>query len=295
MFDGVIPVVATPFHADGALDEAGLGRLINAQLEWDASALCCLGYASEALSLSRSERDVIVSRTRKEAGDRVPVIVGVAALGLAGGLEQATDAAESGADALMVAPPLALNWSDNQLLEFFGVIGTESTLPILLQHAPELGQVNLDSVRRLWEEGVVAGVKVETATTVESLCTLSVSAPGLPLVGGRNSLMMVDEYINGALATMPACSVTDLLVEVMALLRSGDIRGARQQHARLLPLLVYGLQPGIAWSVHKHVLRWRGLLDTSIVRVPARPLSSAMEHDLMGVLEDLGIQGGFQR
>jgi 2-keto-3-deoxy-L-arabinonate dehydratase len=98
---------------------------------------------------------------------------------------------------------------------------------------------------------------------------------GFAVLGGMNGQFVLDEYARGAVGTMPACEFPDLLAPILADWNAGRHAEAREAFARLLPLVVHGLQQGIAWAVHKEVLVRRGIIDHAVVRSPAKPLDAA--------------------
>ena len=100
------------------------------------------------------------------------------------------------------------------------------------------------------------------------------------VLGGQNALFVLEEYARGAVGTMPACEFPDLLAPV---LRSRS----RAEFTRLLPLIRFGLQPGIAWSIHKQVLVRRGIIASATVRSPAADADPETLAWLDDVLRDL--------
>ena len=70
---------------------------------------------------------------------------------------------------------------------------------------------------------------------------------------------------------------------------AGETARARDGFARLLPLIVFGLQPGPAWAVHKEVLVARGIIDDATVRAPARQLDPRARTGLREILAGLGV------
>src|SRR5258705_12814181 len=107
-WSGVFHILATPFREDGALDVAGLPRLIESALATGVNGLTILGIAGEAHRLTDEERRRVAETVVKETRGRVPVAVGVSASGTHLATAFARMAREHGADALMVAPPAGL-------------------------------------------------------------------------------------------------------------------------------------------------------------------------------------------
>jgi 4-hydroxy-tetrahydrodipicolinate synthase len=89
---------------------------------------------------------------------------------------------------------------------------------------------------------------------------------------------------------MPACEFPDLLRPVLSLWESGARAQARAAFNRLLPLIRFGLQPGIAWSIHKEVLVRRGVIASATVRPPAVDADPATLAALGDILDDLDLR-----
>jgi 2-keto-3-deoxy-L-arabinonate dehydratase len=137
----------------------------------------------------------------------------------------------------------------------------------------------------------VDSVKIEAPPTAPKLgAVVEAVASDFLVLGGHNALFLLEEYRRGAAGTMPACEFPDLLRPVLDAWAAGDRAGARAGFNRLLPLVRFGLQPGIAWSIHKHVLVRRGIIATPTVRPPAVDADPGTLAALADILDDLGIR-----
>jgi 4-hydroxy-tetrahydrodipicolinate synthase len=307
---GLVPILATPFSGDGSLDLASLARLVEYQVASGADGVATFGLASETFTLSARERGLVldtVVRTVRSASADTPVVAGISATGLYPAVEQGKAAVDGGADALMVLPPFLVRPSDDQLTEFFGELAAAAGVPVMMQDAPALTGVAM-SVRLITDIGMVAGVdyvKIEAQPTAPKVASVaSAVANGgasggsggkLRVLGGQNAQFLLDELERGAIGTMPACEFTDLLAQVMSAWNAGNRDEAEVRFYRLLPLLVYGLQSGIAWAVHKEVLVRRGIIADAEVRSPARPLDAASAAGLLRLLRPLESEPGWRR
>ena len=117
---------------------------------------------------------------------------------------------------------------------------------------------------------------------------VAATPPQFLTLGGQNALFVLEEYGRGALGTMPACEFPDLLRPVLDLWDKGERDHARAAFTALLPLVRFGLQPGIAWSIHKHVLVSRGVIASAMVRAPATDADAGTLADLELLLADHG-------
>ena len=101
--EGIIPVMITPFTEDGAIDYAGLEKLINWYLAQDVDALFAVCQSSEMQYLSLKERGELGRFVVQQVGGRVPVISsGHISDDIDEQVTELTVAAETGADAVVL-------------------------------------------------------------------------------------------------------------------------------------------------------------------------------------------------
>ena len=72
--EGIIPVMITPFTANGQIDYPGLGRLVEWYIDHGSDALFAVCQSSEMQYLSLQERVELAAFVRQAAAGRVPVI-----------------------------------------------------------------------------------------------------------------------------------------------------------------------------------------------------------------------------
>jgi dihydrodipicolinate synthase/N-acetylneuraminate lyase len=290
VLSGLVPILATPFHPDGSLDRASLERLVEFQLAAGAAGIAVFGMASETFALDTEERalvlESIVTIVRRQDGS-LPVVVGIAPTGLAPALEQARHAVDAGANVLMVLPPFLVPAPSDQLAGFYGQLATKTGVPIMVQDAPAATGVAMGDavITELADLPGVEYVKIEAQPTAPKIDRVARAVGDrLRVFGGQNSQFLLEELERGAVGTMPACELTDFLGDVIAARQAGDVTSASEQFTRLLPLLIYGLQNGIAWAVHKEILVRRGIIASACVRSPAVALDRASYEGLVRAL-----------
>ncbi|MEU7871954.1 dihydrodipicolinate synthase family protein [Dactylosporangium sp. NPDC049140] len=289
---GLIPVLATPFQPGGALDLDSLRRLVAFNAHSGADGVAVFGFASEGFALTAEERKQILATVLAELPPEAPIVAGISATGTADAIAQSRAAAEAGATVGMVIPPFMVKPSPAQIVDFYGTVGTEGGLPVMIQDAPASTGVNLPVplIAELSKLDGVTSAKIETQPTAPKLGAVVAATPDDFLVlGGQNALFVLDEYTRGAVGTMPASEFPDLLAPVLSAHASGEHETARAAFNRLLPLIRFGLQPGIAWSIHKHVLHRRGVIESTTVRAPATDADEGTLKALDEILTDLGL------
>jgi 4-hydroxy-tetrahydrodipicolinate synthase len=284
---GLVPILATPFLPDGSLDLPSLRRLTEFQLACGVDGVAVFGMASENFALTADERAVILREVTGVVAGAVPVVAGVAATSTVTALEQV--AAFSAVSALMVLPPFMVKPGPAQLVEFYAEVAAAGP-EVMVQDAPGATGVTIPVplIVELAKLPGVTSVKVEAPPTAPKVAAVvdAVGDPEFAVLGGQNAQFCLAEYAGGGVGTMPACEFPDLLAPVLADRRHADARAA---FTRLLPLILCGLQPGIAWAIHKEVLVRRGIIAHSTVRAPAGTPSRATLAELDAVLADLAL------
>ncbi len=158
---GIIPPMITPLRGRDELDVAGLERLIERILSGGVNGLFILGTTGEGPSLSYRLRRELIQRVCKQVYGRVPVLVGITDTAFVESVNVARAAAESGADALVVAPPYYLPEAQPELQEYLDHLVPELPLPLYIYNMPALTKVHfeLDTVRRAMDNPRIIGLK----------------------------------------------------------------------------------------------------------------------------------------
>lgn len=241
---GLMPILATPFDAGGALDRAGLRRITEFQLASGVSGVAVFGMASEGFALTGAERVQILSEVGDVVSGAVPVIAGVNATSTETAIEQARAAAAGGADALMVVPPYLVKPSPATLVDFYAELAAATELEIMVQDAPVMTGVAIPPavIVQLADLSRVTSVKVEAPPTCPKISTVVEALgprEGFTVVGGQNAQFCLEEYRRGAVGTMPACEFSDVLATVLGAWEGGEIDTARAGFLQLLPLILF--------------------------------------------------------
>lgn len=290
---GLMPILATPFDSTGALDRAGLRRLVEFELASGVDGVAVFGMASEGFALTTEERRTILDDVVQVVDGRVPVIAGVNGTSTATSIEQAQLAQDGGADALMVLPPFMVKPPAASLIDFYGDVADATSLSVMVQDAPGVTGVAMTPalIAELALLDGVDSVKVESPPTAPKVGAVvdAITDPAFAVLGGQNAQFCLEEYARGAVGTMPACEFPDLLAPVLADFVAGRVDEARAAFRRMLPLVLIGLQGGIAWAVHKEILVARGIIEHATVRYPAARLDAGSRAAVHVVLKELAL------
>lgn len=281
-WSGIFHIAATPFSDDGALDVAGLPRLVERALGAGVRGLTILGIAGEAHRLTDEERRRVVEAVVKEVAGRVPVVVGVSASGSHLAAAFARTAREHGASAVMVAPPTGARDLD-AVVEHYRIVADAARLPVVIQDEPVTTQVTMPApflARLAAELPSAEALKLEEAPTLPKITRLCALLPRrLAVFGGLGGVYFFEELSRGAAGAMTGFPYPEALRDIHAHFAAGRRHEARALFYRWLPLIRYesqpGAVPGTSLAIRKEILRRRGWIGSAYVRPPAPALDPA--------------------
>ena len=292
-FPGIIPAVTTPFDASGAVDTAALANNVGALLDAGIHGIVATGTMGEAGSLSNDERGTVVRAVIEAAGGRVPVIVGVSAGTPAAAIAFAADAAEAGASALMMLPPLGYRADADEIVAHYRAVGEAGGLPLMAYNNPEASGIDMraDLITRLYEEvDAIVAIK-ECSGDARRIPELINAAPELEvLVGGDD--WALEGFCAGATGWVTGvgdCAPAEC-VELYDACRAGELDRARAVYARLLPLARLDMTPKLV-QYFKAAMDEVGLVGGG-VRPPRLPLTGNERDDLAAALRALQARVG---
>jgi 4-hydroxy-tetrahydrodipicolinate synthase len=291
---GVLPILPTPFHADGAVDEASMRRLIDFELEVGAHGVSVLGFMGEAHRLAGAEKNQVVAAAVDQAAGAFPVWVGVLAFGAAGAIEQAREAQERGAAGAFVAPPPVQN--DQAIFDYYGSVAEAVDIPIAIHDFPESFTTTLSAelIARMGNE--IDGldyIKLEDYPVLAKMSRIMKHAPGsIGIFGGLGGMYFLEELQRGSLGIMTGFAWPEVLLGVYAAFRAGDIERAAALFDAYVPLIRYEFQPKIGLAYRKHVYQARGIIATTFIRPPGMGLDDYTIRELEGVIRRVGFDLG---
>src|ERR1700743_2926988 len=163
-FRGSFTALVTPFK-NGAVDEAAFRGLVNWQIAEGTHGLVPVGTTGESPTLSHDEHKRVVEWCIEEAKGRVPVIAGAGSNSTKEAIELAEHAEEAGADAVLVVTPYYNKPTQEGLYQHFKAINDAVSIPIIMYNIParSIVDINVDTMKRLYELKNIAGVKDATA------------------------------------------------------------------------------------------------------------------------------------
>ena len=278
---GVVPVLETPFAADGAVDETSFRSVAAHVRDSGAHGAMFPGFASEYSKLDDAERSALTSAFLEVTRDSAEFvsIVSVPDHSTEVAVRRAGEAAAAGAGAINVLPPHFLNPHRDALVEHVSEsLRAVGSTPVVVQLAPGLTGSTLSAgdVALLADRFPhFAAVKVESTPPGRVVEALRLAAPRLDYLVGLAGLHLPDALERGATGVQPGCSFVELFVELWSAWHTNRRDEFDDLHRRLLPYLsVWMTSVEFVVQVEKTISRERGLIQTEVCRRPGYRLDA---------------------
>ena len=268
----MLPVVATPFDADGDIDVAALRDEVDWLFDNGADGIT-IAMVSEIQRLTPTERVELTAAVTAAVRHRGPVVASVGAESTRIARELAAAMTSCGADALMVAPPLLTAVNGRELASHVAEIASVTTLPLVVQDAsgyvgaPIAARVQADLVCTyppgrimLKPEAVPIGPVITAIRTLVAEAAL--------LFDGSGGIALMETHRRGAIGTMPGPDLVWAIRAIWDALEAQDSASAARVSDPLCALqsMVSSLDGYIAFE--KHLLVRQGVIPHAYVRGP---------------------------
>lgn len=300
-FQGVIPPVVTPRHADGSIDTGSLQNLTRHLLDGGVSGLFVLGSSGEVPYLTNAERQLVVSTIAATNSGSVPLIVGANEQTTNRVIEEARKVIELGADAIVVTSMYYAIGNAEETETHFRAIHDAVSTPIFAYDVPVRTHFKLptDLLVRLGRDGVIAGVKDSSGDDVafRQLLLAARDIPNFDIFTGHE--VVVDgALLGGAQGVVPGLGNVDPrgYRNLMDAAAAGDWAKAAAEQDRIADLfeIVYtpnGRVSGGAAGLgaFKTALQLMGIIESNTMSSPMPALNEDETTAIKVILERNGL------
>jgi 4-hydroxy-tetrahydrodipicolinate synthase len=241
MFTGCYTALVTPFTKNGAVDEARLKDLVEAQIAGGVDGLVPCGTTGESPTLSHEEHNRVIELVVKFAAGRCKIIAGTGSNSTDEAIQMTAHAKKAGADASLQVAPYYNKPTQAGLYAHFRAIAEACDIPLILYNIPgrcgvDIANETMAHLRRDLPKHIV-GLKEATGNVDRVSQMRALVDREFSILSGDDSLTLAMMAI-GAQGVISVASnvvpreVTDLTHAAL----KGDYKRAGQIHAKLFPL-----------------------------------------------------------
>lgn len=304
ILNGIVTPIVTPLNEDFSVDEQSLCRLVDHQIDAGVSGLFVLGSTGETALLPDSARRTAIATVVAQAAGRIPVLAGAIDMTTLRVLEQARQAEQAGADAIVVTAPFYTRTHRVEIDHHFRYLAERCALPIMAYDLPVSVGVKFDPdlLVKLGRDGVIAGAK-DSSGDDAGLRKLILAARNAGLSHFSiltGSELTVDAAIGfGADGCVPGLGNVDpeAYVRLYRTAVDGRWSDAKVEQERLIKLFdIVNAAPldrmgrgASALGAFKAAAMHRGIIDRSVTAPPYLPLDEREIAFVGNILHEVGL------
>ncbi|HTY03386.1 MAG TPA: 4-hydroxy-tetrahydrodipicolinate synthase [Rhodocyclaceae bacterium] len=290
-FQGSLPAIVTPMHADGSLDLPRLKSLVDWHVREGSDGIVVVGTTGESPTVNFDEHCRLIETVIEQAAGRVPVIAGAGANSTAEAIELAAFAKKAGASAQLSVVPYYNKPTQEGLYRHFKAIAEAVDLPMILYNVPGRTGADLanDTTLRLAQVPGIAGIKDATGGIERGSDLLKRAPQGFSVLSGDDATALALTLLGGrGVISVTANVAPRLMHEMIAAALTGDLATARTINFRLL-----SLHRNLFVEANPIPVKWAcaemGLIEHG-QRLPMTPLSPEYHDRIRTALREAGIQ-----
>lgn len=144
-FRGTGVAIVTPFKNDSSIDFTAMGRVINHVIEGGVNYIVAMGTTGEASTLSRDERQALISYIVEAVDNRIPVVAGIGGNNTQEIINTIRELNLEGVDGILSVAPYYNKPNQKGIFQHFKAIATCSPLPVIIYNIPGRTCSNISS------------------------------------------------------------------------------------------------------------------------------------------------------
>jgi len=240
--ENLYTAIITPFDTEGKLDQAGLQRNLQFQMNEGVNGIVVLGTTGEVPTLTSTEKRLVVEIARKELKGNASLMVGTGSYSTEQAIANTKEAKEMGADAALVVTPYYNKPTQEGLFRHFAAISEAVDLPICIYNIQGRTGQNLETktLQRLFEFPSIIGVKEASGSMMQMNDVLELAKQQnrpIKILSGDDGLTLPLMSLGGhGIFSVVSNLIPGPVLQMVKAAAKGDLETARSLHFQMLPL-----------------------------------------------------------
>ena len=291
--EGVITALVTPFDDNGKINYDKLEELIEFQIQNGAAGIVLLGTTGESPTITKEEKEKIISVGIKAVSGRIPVIVGAGSNDTACAVENCKKAASLGADALLVLTPYYNKTNTEGMIRHFSTIADSVSSPVIIYNVPSRTgcSVDITALGVLVQHDNIIGIKEASGSISYAAKAAQFINDGFCMYCGNDDII-IPMLALGAVGAISVASniIPGKLTSMVENFKSGDHPAALETANKFLPFICALFEEVNPIPV-KEAMNILGF-DVGGVRMPLYEISGAARKKLVDAMRVCGLCEG---
>lgn len=289
-FKGAGVAIVTPFKNDSSIDFSALGRVINHVIKGGINYIVVLGTTGESVTLTKDEKQAVISYSREAIDGRVPVIIGIGGNNTQEVVTSMREADLTGIDAVLSVAPYYNKPTQRGLFQHFKTISTWSPVPVIMYNVPGRTGCNISAETCLeLAHGCenITGVKEASGDITQIMKIIKGKPEKFDVISGDDMLTIPVIAAGGiGVISVLANAFPAACAELTGNALKNNFKSAREIQFRYMNLIELLFAEGNPAGV-KAMLSVLNLCQNNL-RLPLVPVSRATMTKIQKSIEDTG-------
>ncbi len=290
-FGAVLTAMVTPMTDEGDIDYAAVGRIASYLVDRGCDGILVSGTTGEAPTTHAPEKVELILAAKEAVEGKATVIAGAGSNDTAHAVRMAEQAAEAGADGLLVVVPYYSKPSQRGVIAHFQAVADATDLPIMVYDIPgrvgiKLAPATLDALGEI--DTIVA---VKDATGDVPAAERSMARTGMAWYSGDDALNLDFLKVGAAgMVSVVAHVAADRYASMVKAFDDGDVAAAEAISAELEPVVAAIMGTGLGAVTAKAAMQALGIIPSRAMRLPHVPLDDTEYAALRAALAAAGVK-----
>jgi len=274
--------LVTPFTEEHEVDVAALRRVVKFQIDNGIDYLVLLGTTAESVTLTKSEKQLVIDTVVSENAGRLPMVLGIGGNNTQAVIDELRSRDLSEFCAILSVSPMYNKPTQEGIYQHFAAIARETPKPIILYNVPGRTASNMlpDTVARLARDfDTIVAIKEAAGDIVQAMKMISLTPEDFMVISGDDmiTLPMVLAGGSGVISVIGE-GFPEIFSRMVQLALKGEVSEAYKLHYRIAPAIDYIFEEGNPAGI-KSVLESRGICGSK-VRLPLVAASKGLQHKI---------------
>lgn len=292
IFTGAGVAIVTPFNEDESINYDKLDELIDYHCANGTDSIVICGTTGESATMTEGEHAECVRFTIERAKGRIPVIAGTGSNCTRTAIELSKDAAEHGADGLLLVTPYYNKATQAGLIAHYTAVAKEVKTPIIMYSVASRTGCNIEpaTVAELVKNvDNIVGVKEASGNISQVAKIMSLTDGNIDLYSGNDDQIvpLLSLGAKGVISVLSNVAPQETH-DICAKFFEGDVAGSAALQLKAIPLIEQ-LFCEVNPIPVKKAMALMGK-DCGPLRMPLTELTPEHEKALAQAMQDFGIQ-----
>jgi 4-hydroxy-tetrahydrodipicolinate synthase len=281
--------LATPFAADGSIDEEALRAFVEWQVREGIHFVVPCGSTGEAATMTQDEHRRVVEIAVEQVNGRVPVAAGAGSNDTRKAIALSKEMRDAGATHLLHTSPMYNKPPQRGIIEHFRAVADATDLPVIVYNVPGRTGSNVEAATTLAlaEHENITAVKEASGNLAQVAEIIRGKPDDFTVLSGDDgfTLAIMAEGGDGVIS-VTSNVVPRLAAQMCEMFDQGDVNGAREIGHRLAAWTSAAFVESNPMPV-KAALAMMGKFR-NVLRLPLVPLADAHNETLQKALTAAG-------